>query len=123
MVIKSGLATIYVSDFERAFRFYTETLGLEPVHRAGDFWAQVKAPGGFEIGIHPEGTGPRAAGSSGSINVGFLVEEPLEDAVETLRARGAEFRGAIMEDDPVRIANFGDPDGNDLYLYSYRAES
>jgi catechol 2,3-dioxygenase-like lactoylglutathione lyase family enzyme len=122
-MIQSGLATIYVSDFERAFQFYTETLGLELVHRAGNFWAQVKAPGGFEIGIHPAGTGSRPAGRSGSINVGFLVEEPLEESVEQLKARGVTFRGGIMEDDPVRIADFGDPDGNDLYLYSYKAGS
>ena len=38
-MIQGGLPTIYVSDMERAVRFYVDLLGLGLRFRAGDAWA------------------------------------------------------------------------------------
>lgn len=114
-MIAGGMATIYVSDMDRAVRFYTETLGLKLQYRAGQDWASIDAGPGLVLGLHGEREGGRA-GRGGSISVGFNVSESLDRVVETLRARGVEFRGPIREDTAVRLAFFGDPDGNDLYL-------
>ena len=51
-MIKSGNVTIMASDFERAFRFYTETLGFKVGSRFGNVWAEVETEG-LTIGIHP----------------------------------------------------------------------
>lgn len=115
-MINGGAPTIFVSDLDRAVRFYTETLGLALQYRAGDEFAMIDAGGGLTLGLHPAtGHGPNP-GTHGSISVGLNVTQPLEAVVEALKARGVSFHGPIVDDDPVRLAFFGDPDGNDLYL-------
>src|SRR5438105_3153949 len=69
--IDGGVATIFTTDMDRAVRFYTETLGLKLVFRAGEHWAQVDAGKGFMIGLHPTQPGSRELGSNGGIQVGF----------------------------------------------------
>ena len=117
-MIQGGNATIYVSDMERAVGFYTNTLGLKLQFRAGNHWAQVDAGNGMQIGLHPTGPQSPPAGKSGSISVGFTINQPLEQVVSTLKSRGVAFHGPIMDDAKggIRLAFFGDPDGNDLYL-------
>jgi len=115
-MINGGMATIMVRDFDRAVRFYTETLGLKLKFRAGDHWAEVIAGPALTIGLHPwsPGHGPEPGQASG-ISVGFDVN-PIEKAVDTLRSKGITFRGPIQDNDNVKLAFFGDPDGNPLYL-------
>ncbi len=115
-LIEGGSPTIYVSDMDRAVRFYTDSLGLSVQYRAGNEFAMIDAGHGFMIGLHPASAQGPDPGSRGAISVGFTVTAPLEQVVETLQQRGVTFRGPIKDDDPVRIAFFGDPDGNDLYL-------
>ena len=115
-LIEGGGPTIYVSDLERAVRFYTQTLGLGLLYRAGDHFAMVDAGGGLNIGLHPSGPKSPKPGARGSISVGFNVVAPIDQVVESLMARGVQFRGPIQDDTAVRLAFFGDPDGNDLYL-------
>ena len=110
-----GLATVFVTDMGRAVAFYTETLGMTLRARHGDGWAEVETPG-LVIGLHPPGHGPRP-GTAGSISLGLAVTGPLETAVERLRARGVAFRGPVQDNPNVKLAFFGDPDGNSLYLY------
>jgi catechol 2,3-dioxygenase-like lactoylglutathione lyase family enzyme len=114
----SGItATIYVSDINRAVDFYTKTLGLPLAGRWGDEYASIDLGTGTSIGLHPS-KGPHMpkAGTSGSIQVGMLVDEPIDDVVKKLQAAGVAFRGPVIDDVQVRFAYFGDPDGNDLYL-------
>ena len=120
-MLKGGVATVIVSDMNRAIRFYTELLGLKLEQRFGNEWASIKAPSGLVIGLHPMSS-KSPAGRSGSISIGFELDEPLEQAVQRLKKQGVEFRGPILDDDPVRIALFGDPDGNDLYLSELSAD-
>lgn len=114
-MINSGNATIMVRDFERAIRFYTETLGLKLKSRAGDHWAEVTSPG-LTIGLHPwsPGHGPEP-GTEGGISIGFEAR-PIEKAVEALRTKGVALRGPVQDNENVKLAFFADPDGNPLYL-------
>jgi catechol 2,3-dioxygenase-like lactoylglutathione lyase family enzyme len=114
-MITSGNATIYITDMNRAVQFYTETLGLKLKFRAGDGWAEMETSG-LNIGLHQVHPHGPEAGKSGSISVGFGVDQPLEEIVSTLESRGVTFRGPILDGEGVRLAFFGDPDGNDLYL-------
>lgn len=120
-MITAGLVTVMVSDMDRAVRFYTEVLGLKLTQRFGNHWASIQSPGGLVIGLHPASE-QSPAGREGSITIGFQVEGPIEQVVERLKQQGVNFRGPIVDDDPVRIANFGDPDGNELYLAEVRAD-
>jgi len=115
-MFQSAVATIYVADLNRALRFYTETLGCRLQYTGGGEWAQLDAGGGFQIGLHLAGPHSPKPGASGSISVGFYFKDSLDDVVARLKSQGVEFRGPIMEDTAVRLAFFGDPDGNDLYL-------
>jgi len=116
-MIQGITATIYVSDMDRAVDFYTNTLGLPLAGRWGDEYASIDLGKGVAIGLHPARSphSPKP-GSGGSIQVGFAVGKPLDEVVEDLQSRGVVFRGPIVDDVQVRLAFFGDPDGNDLYL-------
>jgi catechol 2,3-dioxygenase-like lactoylglutathione lyase family enzyme len=115
-MITGGIATIMVRDFDRAVRFYTETLGLELKFRAGNEWAEVIAGQALTIGLHPwsPGHGPEPGQASG-ISIGFGVD-PIDKAVAALRSKGITFRGPIQDNNNVKLAFFADPDGNPLYL-------
>ena len=115
-MIKGGNATIFVSDMDRAVKFYTESLGLRLQYRAGDHWAQVEAGDGLCIGLHPAGPESPAPGSGAATQVGFNVTEPVEVEVKSLQARGVQFKGPVRSDGPIKLAFFADPDGNELYL-------
>ena len=114
-MINGGNATIYVADLDRAVTFYTATLGLQLVYRAGNHWASIRA-GDFDIGLHPAGPQTPASGTAGAVCVGLSVDEPIERVVAVLRARGVAFHGPVTDDGPVKLAFFADPDGNPLYL-------
>ena len=96
-MIDGGSVTIYVSDMERAVRFYTETLGLHATH-----------PGG-----------PRP-GQVGGTQLGFNVARPIEEVVGELRRHGVEVDGPRPGGGPIMLAFFADPDGNPLHLVEER---
>ena len=110
---KAGTVAVMVSDIERSIQFYTEKLGLT-LRLPGDHWAEVQAPG-FTIGLHQVGDNDPKPGASGSISIGFQVEN-LEPAMGTLRDKGIQFGPQIVDEGNVRLAFFADPDGNLLYL-------
>lgn len=117
-MIHGGVATLYVSDMDRAVSFYTETLGLSLVQRWGDKWASIDAGDGLTLGLHPMSEHAPKPGTSGSISVGLNVTQPIDEVVATLESRGVRFRGPVQQDAEggIRLAFLGDPDGNDLYL-------
>ena len=116
-MIQDITATIYVSDMDRAVDFYTNVLGLPLAGRWGNEYASIDTGKGAAIGLHPARAphSPRP-GTKGAIQIGFTVDKPLDDVVRDLQARGVKFRGPVIDDVQVRIALFGDPDDNDLYL-------
>jgi predicted enzyme related to lactoylglutathione lyase len=119
-MISGGLATVFVSDMDRAIRFYTETLGLKLEQRFGDHWASVKT-GGLTIGLHPASE-TSTAGRKGSITIGLNLNEPIEGVVDRLKRQGVKFTRGIVEDGFSRAAHFEDPDGNELYIIELAAE-
>ena len=116
--IRGGNATIFVSDFDAAFKFYTEVLGLKPTYVAPKEWASLSA-GSFSIGLHPAGANAAAPGTAGAIEVGLQVDPPIRATVDALTVKGVKFRGPILDDKGISIAPFGDPDGNRLYLFAF----
>jgi catechol 2,3-dioxygenase-like lactoylglutathione lyase family enzyme len=97
-MFSGGNVTVYVSDMDRAVRFYSETLGLKLAYRFGDHWASVEAGRGLTIGLHPA-SAQMPAGRKGS-----------------MEAKGVKFHGASNEGKAGAFVGFEDPDGNQLYL-------
>lgn len=114
-MITGGNVTVFVSNMDRAVRFYTELLGLRLVHRFGDHWASIDAGPGLSIGLHPA-SAKSPAGRRGSITIGLQVAGDISGEVERLRERGVVFEGGIVDDGAIRFANFADPDGNSGYV-------
>jgi catechol 2,3-dioxygenase-like lactoylglutathione lyase family enzyme len=71
-------------DLERARRFYSDVLGLEPVERRDGGYRYLCGSGEFHL-FHSAG-----AASGASTQVGFEVVD-LEPTVAALRDRGLEF--------------------------------
>ncbi|HVA25163.1 MAG TPA: VOC family protein [Chloroflexota bacterium] len=115
-MIDGGLATIYVSDMDRAVKFYTEMLGLRLLYQAGPGWAQIDAGKGLTLGLHGAHEGGPQPGQKGSTVIGFELDEPMDQAYATLSERGVKFHGPVQDTEHVRLAYFSDTDGNNFYL-------
>lgn len=116
-MIKSGVASIYVTGMDRAVAFYQGVLGLSLRTRIGDEWCELEAGPGLTVGLHlarpPE---TAAAGAAGAVNVELHVDGRMEEAVSLLAARGVAIEGEILNYEHVRIATVRDPDGNAILL-------
>ena len=115
-MISGGLATVYVSDMDRAVKFYTEALGLKLMYPASPGWAQIDAGKGLMLGLHGTHGGGPTPGTNGATVIGFELDEPMEQAYGQLEERGVQFHGPIQDTAHIRLAYFSDPDGNSFYL-------
>ncbi len=110
-----AVVTIFVSNMDRAVRFYTEVLGMKVEYRFGDQWASLKTDDGMTVGLHPASK-ESPAGRKGSITIGFEVSESIERAVTAMKDKGVKFVGPIVDDKEIKAAHFEDPDGNEMYI-------
>jgi catechol 2,3-dioxygenase-like lactoylglutathione lyase family enzyme len=110
-----AVVTIFVSNMDRAVRFYTEVLGMRVEYRFGDQWASLKTDDGMTVGLHPASK-ESPAGRKGSITIGFEVSESIERAVTAMKDKGVKFVGPIVDDKEIKAAHFEDPDGNEMYI-------
>ncbi|MET9555331.1 VOC family protein [Streptomyces sp. NPDC006645] len=119
-------ATIYVTDQDRALRFYTEQLGLEARidHQGPDIrFLTVAVPGSpveFLLWAHPAGAGaarPTGAEPAGTPGPVFLESDDLMGDFTALRDRGVTFDQPEPEKYPFGIrVEAVDPDGNRISL-------
>jgi catechol 2,3-dioxygenase-like lactoylglutathione lyase family enzyme len=104
-MFSGGNVTVYVSNMDRAVRFYSETLGLKLAYRLGD-----------PIGLHPASS-ENTAGRKGSMAIGLQLKGSLRDAVSALKAKGVHFQSDVINEGKAgSFIGFEDPDGNQLYL-------
>jgi catechol 2,3-dioxygenase-like lactoylglutathione lyase family enzyme len=117
-LITGGNVTVFVSDMDRAVSFYVDKLGLTLGQRFGNHWAEIRVGNTLVIGLHPQSDRAPAPGTSGAMSIGLSLDEPIDDVVQRLSAKGIQFRGPIVRDDQAGVcfAFLGDQDGNDLYL-------
>ena len=116
-MINGGNATVYVSDMDRAVRFYTEVIGLKLTNRFGNHWATVQAGQTLVIGLHPWSASYPPPGTSGSVQIGLVVsrDEPIEAFAARLRQYGVEVTDIIRSAEASYLS-FPDPDGNLIYV-------
>ena len=107
--------TIPTQDFERATRFYGETLGLEPSKKWGDMPAQEFEAGDLTIAVmQTDAFGAKFAAHSQP--VAFKVQD-VASSREELEGKGVEFIMDSIDSGVCHMAPFKDPDGNVLMLH------
>jgi predicted enzyme related to lactoylglutathione lyase len=104
-----------VRDYDRAAKFYGETLGLAFSKR----WGQMPA-GEFETGsltialMEPDAFGMRPGPSASAI---ALQVQDVEAARAELERKGVTFKGTTIDSGVCLQAIFEDPDGNILIIH------
>ena len=105
---------LYVSDMNRALRFYTEALGLSLLSKSEGF--SVVGGEKFWISLH---LSSKSAKDREGGEAGFLVLKPdnIHLAQEELIKNGVQFTRRIYEAAPgVLVTEFRDTEGNKLSL-------
>ena len=111
------IVRVFVRDFERALRFYTETLGIPLALRSDEFhWAQL-ATGQAQLALERLDPADGEAALLGRFLGVSLAVADVFGTYEALFARGVDFL-APPEEMPWGgvLAHFRDPDGNVLTL-------
>ena len=116
-MITGGTATLYVSNMDKAIRFYTEVVGLKLTNRFGNQWATVRAGATLVIGLHPWSQKHPLPGTKGSVQIGLIVsrDEPIEALAARLRRHGVKV-GDVIRSEEASYVSFTDPDGNPIYV-------
>ena len=116
---KVGWVRVFVSDMDRAVRFYADTLGIGVRNRSPEFPEFVElATEGATLALNSVGNerpdGNKLVGRFTGIT---LTVPDIEDAYRSLSAKGVRFSGA-----PTRqpwggtMTSLLDPDGNEISL-------
>jgi catechol 2,3-dioxygenase-like lactoylglutathione lyase family enzyme len=114
-LMKIGFVRVFVSDFDRAYDFYTSKLGFPSDYTDNTYWAQFHA--GEDISLAIEKCDPDHI-ECGSKLVGryvgtTLMVDDINKTYEALTAKGVEFLSE-PEKQPWGgiLTTFKDPDGN-----------
>lgn len=107
--------TVATEDYERAAKFYGETLGLEFSKRWGSMPAGEFETGNLTIAVmQSDAFGIEFRANNHPIE--FHVED-FEAAKAELESRGVEFKGETLDSGVCFQAFFSDPDGNALAIH------
>lgn len=101
---------LYVTDWDRAVKFYTETLGI-PLKYKEDGWAAL-ATRGIELNLH---SGRKSRAQKDEASIGFRVDD-FDATYAALKQRGVKVGEIYSPCEELRCANFTDPDGNRLSI-------
>jgi catechol 2,3-dioxygenase-like lactoylglutathione lyase family enzyme len=115
MFIDVSCLAVYVTDYERAKRFYTDVLGFDVrVELGPNLCFLVSKSGG--VNIYLEGGYEPSAADDRTARLGFFLdtEKSVFETYEDLKAAGAE----LLQDAPEQVGDdrfvfrLADPDGN-----------
>ena len=115
---KLSLVRVFVTDWDRALRFYTETLGIPASFRSDEAgWAQL-ATGEAELAHERTDPDDEEARDLVGRFVGVSLQVPdIEATHKTLVERGVEFLAPPAKQPWGGVlAHFRDPDGNVITL-------
>jgi len=116
LITGTDFITQPVQDYEKAAKFYGETLGLEFSKRWGSMPAGEFETGSLTIAlVEPEAFGMRPGPSASAI---ALHVEDVEATRTELERKDVEFKGATIDSGVCLQAIFEDPDGNMLILHN-----
>jgi catechol 2,3-dioxygenase-like lactoylglutathione lyase family enzyme len=120
MKLKVGPIQVFVSDIEKAKKWYTEVLGMELIKEYPDFKCILLKLGKIEFDV---GTPDPCWGEGwDTVKVGgrtpiFFETKNIEKTVKELKKKGVEFVEELSERPWKEMkAVFADPDGNEFNL-------
>ena len=109
----------YVADVAATRRFYAGLgLDLDPTSASSAVWAQLNAGAGA-LGIHDAAASKGRA--PGTVELGFVTDEHLEDLATRLTADG--YAPRIVDEDFGRSIRLTDPDGIELQIQEIDPEA
>jgi predicted enzyme related to lactoylglutathione lyase len=109
---KVDVVGIPSTDVERSRQFYVDTLGLRPDDNARfEFWVgdtcfAIWTPTWFGVEYQPQAN-----------SIVLLQVDDVPAARAELESRGVQFEGETFDTGVCYMANFADPDGNQLTLH------
>jgi predicted enzyme related to lactoylglutathione lyase len=101
---------LYVRDFNRAVKFYGETLAIGLKYQSPG-WAAL-ATSGIEINLHE---GLKGKPADKLLNLSFRVDD-FDAACAELKKRGVTVGAVFQPCEGLRCAPFSDPDGHRLHI-------
>jgi len=117
MFERIGAVAVYVTDKERAKKFYTGVLGFEVAHDIGPDLCFLRSANG-RIDIYLEGGMQQRALDNRTCRLSFFLHtgEPAAVAFGRLKAAGVKLLQGAPEavSDDTACFQFEDPDGNIL---------
>lgn len=115
LVTGVDFAVVFVKDFDAAMEFYGTTLGLLEGARYGRMPGVEFETGNLTLAVlQAEAFGQEFQAARNPI---ALRVDDVAAARETLRSRGVEFSGDIVDSGVCHQAYLSDPDGNQLILH------
>jgi len=115
LISGTDFITVATQDYERAARFYGETLGLEFSKRWGDMPAGEFETGNLTIALM-QVDAFNIEFRPNNLPIEFHVDD-FEAAKAELESRGVEFKGDTLDSGVCHQAFFDDPDGNALAIH------
>jgi predicted enzyme related to lactoylglutathione lyase len=100
----------FVEDFDRAFAFYSQTLGLTPTIVHAPMFAEFTFPGGETFGLYKSDQYEHGSG------VMFAVSD-VKEAVADLKAKGVSIVDHIEDTPGCYMAFAHDSEGNSFILH------
>lgn len=112
-----NLSWIVVSDFEKAKKFYLETLGLEAININDEYgWMELMGKEGSYIGVAKKQSEDAPVGPGNNAVITMTVDN-LDEAMKEFSAKGVVFFGEVAEvPGHVKLRFFKDTDGNIFQL-------
>lgn len=105
---------LYVSDFDRALKWYTEKLGCKVNFSHAPHYASLRQEeAGLNIGLHPTESSSRDVGFG---PIPYFKVKDIEATLRQLAALGVKVGEARSEGGSSRFATFWDSEGNALGL-------
>ena len=113
-----GMLTLYVSDIEKAKKFYIEFLGMEFLSDfSGDSFVLLRPIKGTQIALQPLSTLPAGeTAQAGGFEVNLQVED-VDAAWEEWKAKGVEGMTEITDMGAGRWFRAKDTEGHLLAVY------
>jgi len=125
--MKIKLSSIFVSDQDKALKFYTEILGFvkkEDIPMGKYRWLTVISPGGsddLELVLEPNANSAAATYQKTIFDQGIpatsFASDNVQEEFEKLKKLGVEFKMEPTEAGPTTLAIFNDTCGNYIQIH------
>lgn len=102
---------LWANDFDRALKWYKETLGCTVLFEHAPHYASLRLEeAGVNLALHPTDAEGKDVGFG---PMPYFKTHNIEETTKALEARGIKV-GKIQQEGPTKFASFWDSEGNAL---------